>query len=62
MMTFLAQIKTCLILIFIMVMIRFPRKSAVTKNLKFNFLNFTENYVTTVRFFQLLKVSRFDAL
>ena len=62
MIPFLAPISACHIQVFVFGMIPSPRKSAVTENLNFDFLNFTENYVTTVRFFELFKVSGFDAL
>ena len=59
---FLARVTAYHIQVFVFGMIPCPRKSAVTKNLNFDFLNFTENYVTTGRFFEPFKVSRFDAL
>ena len=62
MMLSLARITACHIQVFAFGMIPCPRKSTVTKNLNFNFLKFTENYVTTVRFFALFKVSKFYAL
>ena len=48
--------------IFVFRMLAYPRKSAVANDLKFNFLNFTKYYVTTVRLFEFLNFSRFDAL
>ena len=59
---FLAQMTACHIQIFVFGMIPCPRKSVVTKDLNFNFVNFTKSYTTTAKFFELLKVSRFDAL
>ena len=48
MISFFARITAWHTQIFVFGIMPYPSKSAVTIDLKFNFLNFTKNYVTTV--------------